>query len=501
MAKKTTYTKLTNNKLKIGRILIISIFALIVSKLPAQEMLGIVNSNYSGITGALINPSSIVNSKLFIDVNILGADLFIENNFLYIHRNDFHVLNYLKRNPEFPSYKTDDRGFDYYADVGKISSFESTRISGLSGAIIFGRHAFGLTTSFRTASSLKNVPTDIGILAYEGLEYEPLHGVEQHHGKFDVAAVVWGETGLNYALILSKSIRNQWSAGICLKLLFAHSGAYIYNRKLDYTLINDTVIDIENIDADVGFALPVDYDNNEYPDDGSFIKGNGLGLDLGVNYQRLREDNGNRMPKRYCACEYEDYIYRIGFSILDLGKINFKENAQVHSFSAESVFWDNIDTLEYRNINSFMQDLSAVFYGNPDASNSGNSFGVNLPTAISLQADFQYYPQWYINSTIILPIKTGNARIDRPSQLALSLRYESRLFEVAVPLSLYGFKKPRIGLAIRFYYFTLGTDKLGGLFGFNDFTGLDLYFAVKFNIQKGWCARYRPSKDCSHLDF
>src|SRR6267154_4048990 len=51
--------------------------------LSAQQNLGIRNSNYAGIQGALLNPASIAGSKLKWDVNILSGDVVFDNTFLY----------------------------------------------------------------------------------------------------------------------------------------------------------------------------------------------------------------------------------------------------------------------------------------------------------------------------------------------------------------------------------------------------------------------------------
>ncbi len=53
----------------------------------AQQNLGIRNSNYAGIQGSLLNPSSIADSKLKWDVNIIAVDEVFDNTFLYAPKN------------------------------------------------------------------------------------------------------------------------------------------------------------------------------------------------------------------------------------------------------------------------------------------------------------------------------------------------------------------------------------------------------------------------------
>jgi hypothetical protein len=83
------------------KIIILIIFTIVFIPVKAQEMLGIVNSNYAGSVGSIINPSSIVNSKLFMDINLVTADIFAQNNYLYIYGEDYKLFQFLKRDPEF----------------------------------------------------------------------------------------------------------------------------------------------------------------------------------------------------------------------------------------------------------------------------------------------------------------------------------------------------------------------------------------------------------------
>jgi len=142
-----------------------------------------------------------------------------------------------------------------------------------------------------------------------------------------------------------------------------------------------------------------------------------------------------------------------------------------------------------------------VFYGDTAASLKATSFKIGLPAALSFQADYQYFQNWFVNTTLVLPVKLSNVQLSRPAQAIVSLRYESRWFEFGVPLSLYDFQKPRLGVFARIYFISFGTEKLGGFFGYSDFTGLDFYFSVKYNILKGDCNRYKPERDCRHLTF
>jgi len=468
----------------------------------AQEKIGLTTSNFGGITAAQLNPAATLNSKLFLDINFFGAGFFLENNFLYIHKADYNFMNYLSKNPQLPGLEIPGEGLDYNRAIQKVDGYQRNDLMGPSFSIALGKIAFGVFTKATTVTSINDLPDDIAVLMFEGLQYDTLYGVNNSNGKFDSETLGWGEIGINFSGVLSEKRQNIWSGGINLRRLFGYGSVYVNNSSTEYTLVNDTTLDINNLEGESGFSLPYDYDENIYPDDGSFFKGKGNAIDFGVMYEKRISYPSRSKPKKFCSYEYEDYLFKAGLSLIDVGSVKFSENAQVHAFSDINVFWDEVDDLAYENLNTTIYDLNRVFYnGDTTVSLKATSFKIGLPAALSFQADYQYYQNWFLNTTFVLPIKISNVQLSRPAQAILSVRYESRWFEIGFPLSLYDFQKPRLGAFARIYFFSFGTEKLGGLFNFSDFTGLDFYFSVKYNILKGDCSRYKPFKDCRHLSF
>src|SRR5450432_3131065 len=64
--------------------------------LHAQQNLGIQNSNYAGIGGALLNPSSLADSKLKWDVNVLSGDVVFDNTFLFASKSSVPLFGFKK---------------------------------------------------------------------------------------------------------------------------------------------------------------------------------------------------------------------------------------------------------------------------------------------------------------------------------------------------------------------------------------------------------------------
>lgn len=469
--------------------------------MKAQEMWGITMSNNAGSTGALLNPTAIVNSKLYLDINLVTADVFFENNYGYIHNEDYSLFKFITNSSTFPKYGPDEMPFDHYYGKNDKYVYSSELIKGPSFMVAMGRHAFALHTGARALTSANAIPYDIANFGYYGLDYYKQHNIDYHSNNYGSSALVMGEIGLTYAFAFRKISMEDWSAGITIKRLFSVAGGYMHANDVNYMVLNDTTINIKNLNAELGYSMPLDYNNNDFPDDGPLIKGGGFGFDLGVTFQNKVLSYQKKRITKLCRQRYIDYNYKIGVSILDIGYVNFTKNAQLHSFIDVSQYWINIDTLNYYNMNELTQTLSEVFYGDPNASLTDTKIKVMLPTAFSIQGDYKAFRNWYAGVVFIQPLRMGTSFMRRPAQIALIPRYESNDLEFAIPLSLYDYHYPRIGASLRYRFFTIGTDELLGLFGITDVTGLDFYVSVKFNFRKGDCGRLKHNVPCENEEY
>jgi hypothetical protein len=473
-----------------------------VSPVSGQENSGIRLSNFGGINSVHLNPSGLVNSKLFFDFNLVSGNISFENNFLFIHRNDFRLGNFLKPEPVWPSLDTPGEGLDYDASVEFIRGFIQTDFYGPSMSLVLGNHAAGIFTRAVTMTSISDLPGYLGKVMFEGLEYEPLHNIPQNNDYFDVAATGWWEWGLSYAWRFYQKRQNNLSLGLNIRRLYGYAGLNLYSNNTDYTIINDEFIDIRNLDATILMDLPLDYTTTDFPAQFPGFTGRGTVLDFGITYAKNKDWPENRSYMKFCQKEFQEYHYKIGISLLGLGSLNFSKNLLQQHYDNVSVEWNEIDTIEFTTINNLAQQISEIFYNDPDAADiNGNTFRLGMPTTLSLQGDFNYFPGWHLAGLLSMPVQTSPSQIRKPAQAMLSLRYETPAIEVALPVSLYDFEKPRIGLSARIYYLTIGTDKLGGFFGFDDFYGLDFYFSLKFHLMKGSCQRFKPAKDCRNYRF
>lgn len=476
------------------------VFLLMFNHAQAQELLGVTLGNYSGTAGLMVNPAGMTNNKMYLDINLATANVFFRNNFAYLPKEDFVIWDVADYNFP-PIYGVDtNRNVNYYSDHNLKNATVNARLLGPSAMLQVGDHAFGITTGVRYFTSGNRIPWDIAEISYNGLDYTPLHNIEFDDYDFNFSTSAWMEIGLSYAYNAIKSFDQQLTVGISIKKLWGYGGGYLKTNNVNYIVVNDSTINIKNLNAEAGFSVPVDYDNNDYISKPTF-SGSGIGVDIGAVFIKKKNVSMNQWSgKKLCSQTYEEYVYRIGVSILDIGRVKYTNNAQLHSYDDVSKYWRNVDTLNFTDINTMMSQISNTFYGDPVASLKSNTIKVGLPTAISVQADFSLQNNIYIGGFWIHPLRLNMSALRRPAQLAVVPRFETKYFELSLPFSLYEYRYPRVGIAARFYFLTIGTERLGTYLGMADMNGLDIYASIKISINKGSC-RSKFGDACSNQNF
>ena len=222
------------------------------------------------------------------------------------------------------------------------------------------------------------------------------------------------------------------------------AGAYVATRNLNFSVPDTKTLDVHNYNGNIGFALPVDYDNYNKSNFDPIFKGHGLGLDVGFLYTRLKTFT-NAGEKRLCAKPYADYVYKFGISIMDIGGIKFKHHTQVHQFDNRAANWQEFDTVRNVSINNTMRMLSDVFYSSPNDSLTDTSMFLSLPTTLSIQYDYHFEGNFYLGAYWQQPLRFRLKSIRQPPILAVIPRYETRVFGASLPVSVYNYEKIRIG--------------------------------------------------------
>jgi hypothetical protein len=469
--------------------------------LCAQEMLGIVNSSYAGITGSVINPAVSVTSPFYIDINIASGDLFFENNFLYLSKEEYRFKRFLSKNPDFPTHGPDNLiAYDYNTRQDK-KAYVNLRLLGPSLAITVGRHSFGFVTGARAVMSVKNVPYEMAKFALYKLEVPSQYDINYIDNRnIYNAELGWMENGINYSYVFKQKNLDYWAAGITIKDLRGYGGGYMYTENADYIIMDRDTLIVHNVNGQGGYSLPVDYQNNDYQQNPLF-RGKGIGIDLGVIYQKKKSFVSDYPSDKLCDQNYVPYKYKICISLLDIGRIRFTQNAEKLVLNNASTYWPGITYTEFTTFRDLTNLISDQFYGDTSQLYAGNEIKVALPTALSIQTDLNFYKNMYINGTIVYPVQFSKSGLIRPVLFAVTPRFQTAVFEASLPITLYDWTKPRIGLSARFMVFYIGTEKLSGYFHFTDFTGIDFYAGLKISLKKGSCRNKNQNGNCGYDEY
>jgi hypothetical protein len=80
----------------------------------------------------------------------------------------------------------------------------------------------------------------------------------------------------------------------------------------------------------------------------------------------------------------------------------------------------------------------------------------------------------------------NNPGVIRPDVYSLTPRFETLWGEVSLPMSLlyYNQWRPRVGLAMRIYYFFIGGDAPGSLLKLNNLEGVDFYAGIHIFLEE-----------------
>ncbi len=474
-------------------------------------MLGMVNSNYAGVHGIGLNPSSMVGSKLYMDYNLLTVNISEDNNYFYLLSDDWYNLLFHNISPIYYTQEGEIRNFKVYEGDDYKSGFMGMRLLGPSAMVVSGKHAFGISTALRVNTSFTNLPPEIATFIYEAIDYDALHNIRFTHDKtIKLGSLSWLELDFSYAYNFRRYAWKSWSAGITVKPLLGLASTYANFYNLDYTVMSDTTASIYNVTFDYGYSLPFDYGTNYFPD-GPTIRGFGLGVDLGVTFMSTTKGHANYSFGSLCEQPYEDYNYRIGISLLDIGYIKFNKKTYYRKYVNSSTTWfEPVDTLPGNTLNEINTKLEYYFLDNAEEVITEDAYVMNLPPALSVQFDYPIRRYLFLNGTLIYGFNIGKSYIKRPSILAFTPRYETNRMEVSLPISIYEWDWgiPRIGFYFRYGNFFFGFDKINTLIGLNDFTGLDFYIGLKLNLSnnfrmnfiKGYCQEKRVG-DIETFDY
>ena len=465
--------------------------------LPAisQNLAGLSTNNYSAIHGLHLNPASGLAGKAVVQVQLASINANFYNNYLqYPERIKLTQLitdtNYLKSiqfdntkenltgKDKFVTLTMDGRGPGFYLKLkNKFSiGYEhnrirlATQVSGMNEML--ARNIFYSLDSFESTLANKNFQdnTQLTINAWSErmlhLGYTPIDDAK-HSLSFGInAKSLFGLFSIylqNNSTMNFYHDNNQYSNRDSL-ILSNYDISYGYTSEFAYNRLSinpATTTSVVNFDVDT-FLQNASNRNG--------IKlGSGRGLDMGA---------------MYVIKDGDDYKFKFGASLMDLGKINYnlagytKQNI-IKGKTTKGLDIENWDANNSRQFDSITNSKITV--------TSRNNFVMRTPASLNLQADYRVMKGIYVNGMMIQNLRSKEAiSVRNFSSLAITPRLETKFITLAVPLMFNnGYRQFNMGACINVLNsFFIGSDNLSSVIGNKGTQGFDIYAGAAITIGK-----------------
>jgi outer membrane protein OmpA-like peptidoglycan-associated protein len=472
-----------------------TLIALITIQASAQDFLGVNTGNYAGITGVMLQPASIVDSRYKFDVNLFTAGVNYANNYLLVDRNA--LLKFSSNN--YTDYKTFKS--KYLSEAGLASNEKawatvSTRIQmPLSFmATINKNSAIALNMQSRTIVQGRGIPGDLAKMAYNGFEYDPTANPVLDASGFNVHALNWAEIGLTYGHVLFSNSKHFLKAAFTGKYLGGIASAYVGSNNINFGINPDSSLNFNTTRADYNHSQTADFNNNlgnifKNPDASAF------GFDAGIVYEfRGNIDRLDKISKDDQVAYLSDrrdankYMFKLGVSLLDAGRFSFTKPDNVNSFSANVSNWRVRDE-NFNSVKEFDTALASRVSAFP---NDPRNYKVHLPTALSVQLDMRFVKGLYLNVMAYRPLKLNNDegyRFNHYGYYTITPRWEGRRFGVYIPYTfsddIGDYKRNMLGASFRVGPLFVGSSNLGSMAFNKQLRSADIYIGLKLGITYG----------------
>ncbi|HNX42983.1 MAG TPA: DUF5723 family protein [Bacteroidales bacterium] len=467
----------------------------------SQRYLPFASSNYAGVTGVYLQPASIADSRYKFDLTIAGVEGTFNNN--YIGLDPYYLLNPKKFSTDWDAEDFDKEDFlsenTSSDDKSMIINFQAETMSFM--ASVSNKASIALTFGTRGIINLDNMSHELAKIIYESDNYEDYLKQDLRDANVNIQGNFWTEFGFTYSRVILDEGEHFLKAGATVKLLQGVGSFYGFAKEFSYNFLERDSVSIfhtkvnygasdnfDNLFADNGF----NYENLNY----KVAANPSLGFDLGFVYEYRPDwesfkydlDGETNLWQR----DQNKYLFRIGLSILDIGSVKYKRGALSNDFTADIANWNYQDQDFGKGYSGFLNTLKDSLNFEFDNSMS-DIYRMNLPTAISLQADVRAAKGLYLNVSPYIALNRGSNDVNKVHYLTawnVVPRYEGRFFGLYLPFQYNSYKQLNVGAGLRFGPLWIGSNNLFSIIaGKKDIYGINASVALKFGI------RYKKAHD------
>ncbi len=409
-----------------------------------QEYMPFAQSNYAGVSGLVLQPASIVDSRYIFDMALFGGDFSASNNYLAIKRGAMY-------NPGV----WDDTDFGTKYIYRHFNGKEKSGAINLSMMLpsfminISDYTAIAFSARTRGVVNFDNVTEEFAFFLSESFDYDPLLNQTLTNSNLNIQAHLWSEFGLTFANVIPTNSEEHFlKGGVTLKYLQGLASGYAFVKNLSFRLDGRDTLSL--FQSDINYGLSGNFDDGVDPF--NFVSDPGFGMDIGFVYEyrpnisKYKYDMDGR--EGILRPDMDKYLLRVGVSLLDLGKINYLKGFYSQDFTADVRNWD-LSNIEIGSVEALNDTLRKRFHF---SDLKKETFSTRMPTALSLQIDYNVAERFYVNFSPFIALRKGTSVVTKAhyfTTFSLTPRYDHKWFGAALPIQADEFGRLRAGLALR----------------------------------------------------
>lgn len=299
------------------------------------------------------------------------------------------------------------------------------------------KSSLAVFTRARSITHLSNISGK----ALNDIQEDINENYQVNNQNFSIAANAWGEFGASYARILMDKGQHFLKGGLSAKYLYGAFTGYAkannFNIAYNYTGDPNTSTTTSSGNLEAGNITSLD--NFDDPTENT---GSGFGADLGFTYEYRPEHQKYKYTNKEGGTSYHKeqnkYKFKLGFSITDIGAINYKD-AIVNTYNVNTSYTDT----EYDTDPSFDKLYTKI--------SESKSVKFKLPTAIHLNADWSITKRFYLNlNTDFSAVKAEDKNSSYiNNNVSLTPRYEVKWLSLYTPISYLEYSGLQAGFGFR----------------------------------------------------
>lgn len=435
-----------------------------VHMLSAQSYQGLLTDNYSGVHGVLSNPADIADSRLKMDVNLVGVSALYGNNYIGFNFSD--VFN------DFSST------FDEAKTFPKTNNFLAFNIDVLGPSVMLSINEKSSLAFFTRGRALFNVDDVNGNTLEKEGGFDETEDFSVVEGDISGSFSAWGELGATYARVLLNNEQHFLKGGVTFKMMQGLGNVYIYGSDITLDYDSNTREITTTGQLHHGSTGEVNDEGNIGDAFGDLKNGFGFGGDIGfvyewrpdhAEYTKLKSDGSSIVNRGV-----NKYKLKLGVSVTDFGKIM--------DIDGRNRLYDLNRT---QSIDNFDGDvLEEALLDNFELISDTKSKDYTLPTALHANIDWNLASKFYLNFNTDMSISSKNSRNIGHilNQYRLTPRFESAWLSIYSPIGIVEGVGFQWGAGFRLGPLYMGSGSIISSLVGEDTKGLDVYAGTKIPI-------------------